>query len=57
MVHQEMAYYSQQAHQAVLEKNYSQLAEIEQAIDQTAAKLWELTDLELQEIKQSFVDQ
>jgi methylase of polypeptide subunit release factors len=57
MVHQEMAYYSQQAHQAVLEKNYPQLAEIEQAIDQTAAKLWELTDLELQEIKQSFVDQ
>jgi hypothetical protein len=49
-LHRELAELSQQAHQASAEDKHEQVAEIEEQIDKLAARLWSLSDEEVNEI-------
>jgi SAM-dependent methyltransferase len=49
-LHRELAELSQQAHQAAAEDKREQVAGIEEQIDRLAARLWNLTDEEVNEI-------
>jgi len=54
--HQKLAYLSQQAHKAVVSGDHSKRKEIEQTIDEVAARLWGLTPEELKDIQNSLKD-
>ncbi len=49
-LHGELAEFSQQAHQAAAEDKQEQVAKIEEQINRLAARLWNLTDEEVNEI-------
>ena len=54
--HQRLADLSQQAHAATAAGNAARVREIEAEVDRLAAKLWGLTDAELQEIQESLAE-
>jgi hypothetical protein len=52
-IHNQLAAFSQQAHEATAGDDTAQVQAIEAAIDQLAAQLWGLTDAELRDIQAS----
>jgi len=55
-VHRRLAELSMQAHEAAKKGDVRRLRQIEEAVDKAAARLWGLTDAELQEIRRSLVE-
>ncbi|MDD5591214.1 MAG: N-6 DNA methylase [Dehalococcoidales bacterium] len=55
-IHTQLASLSKEAHQATAAGEPSKLKEIEESIDQAAARLWELTPEELRDIQNSLRD-
>jgi len=55
-VHRQLAALSQRAHAATAAGNPEEVKEIEAEIDRLAARLWGLTDEELQEIQESLAE-
>jgi hypothetical protein len=55
-VHRRLAELSERAHEAAKREDVRRLRQIEEAVDEAAARLWGLTDAELREIRRSLVE-